>query len=172
MLPPPGIKKAGWIFTEPELKINGVMDSITMEGALGNGNPSMITSLYPAAQQAFFVPNSQHSNMAVNVMAPGGSHLLEVRREVERMMGTVPGAMPPGMNWVNNVLNGGWVGASDGPMEDQVMTNIGAAYDFVSTLQQPVFNPQIGGANVGGGIHINAMPGAGAAAAHVINIGH
>jgi hypothetical protein len=88
------------------------------------------------------------------------------------MMGTVPGALPPGMNWVNNVLNGGWVGASDGPMEDQIMTNIGAAYDFVSNLQQPVFNPQIGGANVGGGIHINAMQAAGAPAINVIQIGH
>jgi hypothetical protein len=171
-LPPPGIRTAGWIFTEPKLKINGVMDSITTDGALGNGNPSMITSLYPSAQQAFYTPMSRHSNMAVNIMAPSSTHLLEVRRDVERMMGTVPGALPPGMNWVNNVLNGGWVGASDGPMEDQIMTNIGAAYDFVSNLQQPVFNPQIGGANVGGGIHINAMQAAGAPAINVIQIGH
>jgi len=174
-LPTPGINRAGWIFTEPKLKINGVMDSITTSGALGNGNPNMVSTLYSSNYQSFLTAPNQNSNLAQNIMAPSGNHLLEVRRDVERMMGTIPGAMPPGMNWLNNMVNGGglggWIGASDGPMNEQLMTNIGMSYDFVSTLQQPGISiPTIG--TSGGGIQINAMQRAGAPRAGMINIGN
>ena len=109
--------------------------------------------------------------MVQNVMAPSGNYLLEVRRDVERMMGTIPGAMPPGMNWLNNMTGAGWVGASDGPMNEQLMTNIGMAYDFISGLQQPGITIPTIGTSVGG-MQINAMQGAGAPRAGMMNIGH
>jgi hypothetical protein len=146
------------------------MDSITTNGALGDGNPSMFSIPFTPNQQLLVNQSNQQQNLTEYNMT-SSSHLLEVRRDVERMMGTVPGAMPPGMNWLNNVLTGGWVGASDGPMEEQLMTNVGMSYDFISTLNQPTFNIHNIGTS-GGGIHINAMQGAGAPRAGMINIGH
>ena len=174
-LPAPGIERSGWIFKEPVLKINGVMDSITTSGALGNGNPSMLSTLNMSTPQTFLSTNNQNSSLVQNIMASSGNHLLEVRRDVERMMGTVPGAMPPSMNWLNNMMNGGWmggwVGASDGPMNDQLMTNIGMSYDFVGSLQQPGISiPSIG--TSGGGIHINAMQGINAPRAGMMQLGN
>ncbi|MBK8425939.1 MAG: hypothetical protein IPL27_08205 [Lewinellaceae bacterium] len=56
-------------------------------------------------------------------------------------------------------------------MNEQLMTNIGMSYDFVSGLQQPGISiPTIG--TSGGGIQINAMQGAGAPRAGMINIGN
>lgn len=174
-LPAPGIERSGWIFKEPVLKINGVMDSITTSGALGNGNPSMLSTLNMSNPQTFLSTNNQNNSMVQNIMASSDNHLLEVRRDVERMMGTVPGAMPPSMNWLNNMMNGGWmggwVGASDGPMNDQLMTNIGMSYDFVGSLQQPGISiPSIG--TSGGGIHINAMQGINAPRAGMMQLGN
>lgn len=163
----PGVKTVGWQFSAPKLKINYVMDSIRTNDVLGGLGNSMSAPIIHGIQLPEIIKANNTNTKPM--VTKSTTHLVEVSRGLELMMGSYPGMIPHGNQWVKNIMNGGWMDVP-GPFQNQLLSNLGAAYDFVSKLSGPAFNSQNIGAGIGG-IKINALQAPGAVKSPAFQIG-
>ncbi|MBL7808388.1 MAG: hypothetical protein JNN28_11250 [Saprospiraceae bacterium] len=151
----PGERHSGWVMTDPKLKIFGVMDSLGGNAALGNTNSNMSAIHGNFNSGIKMVKNSNNNIYQQTIYDP---NLLEITRDLISMAGYYPGAMPPGIAWLNDVIHGGIISDIPGQfLQNQFLSNIGASFDFVNKQSPQVFNPTQG-IKGAGSIRVNVVP--------------